>query len=204
MDKKLFALLSGCLLSGIAEAGQTKPNVIIIYTDDHGTLDANCFGAPDLCTPNIDALATYGVRFTQFYAAPVSSASRACLLTGQYAKRTGLTGNAGWTGLRPEKETIAERMKANGYQTACIGKWHLGSWKEYRPTAQGFDYFWGFLGGCIDSYSHFFYWGGPNMHDLWRNDEEIYDPGKFFAAETMKEVRGYIKNREKDKPFFLY
>ena len=71
MDKKLFALLSGCLLSGIAEAGQTKPNVIIIYTDDHGTLDANCFGAPDLCTPNIDALATYGVRFTQFYAAPV-------------------------------------------------------------------------------------------------------------------------------------
>ena len=73
MDKKLFALLSGCLLSGIAEAGQTKPNVIIIYTDDHGTLDANCFGAPDLCTPNIDALATYGVRFTQFYAAPVSS-----------------------------------------------------------------------------------------------------------------------------------
>ena len=77
MDKKLFALLSGCLLSGIAEAGQTKPNVIIIYTDDHGTLDANCFGAPDLCTPNIDALATYGVRFTQFYAAPVSSASSA-------------------------------------------------------------------------------------------------------------------------------
>ena len=106
MDKKLFALLSGCLLSGIAEAGQTKPNVIIIYTDDHGTLDANCFGAPDLCTPNIDALATYGVRFTQFYAAPVSSASRACLLTGQYAKRTGLTGNAGWTGLRPEKEKL--------------------------------------------------------------------------------------------------
>ena len=116
MDKKLFALLSGCLLSGIAEAGQTKPNVIIIYTDDHGTLDANCFGAPDLCTPNIDALATYGVRFTQFYAAPVSSASRACLLTGQYAKRTGLTGNAGWTGLRPEKETIAERIK-NGVTT---------------------------------------------------------------------------------------
>ncbi len=69
MDKKLFALLSGCLLSGIAEAGQTKPNVIIIYTDDHGTLDANCFGAPDLCTPNIDALATYGVRFTQLCSA---------------------------------------------------------------------------------------------------------------------------------------
>lgn len=83
MDKKLFTVISGCLLSGVVEAAQTtKPNVIIIYTDDHGTLDANCFGATDLCTPNIDAIAARGVRFTQFYAAPVSSASRACLLTG--------------------------------------------------------------------------------------------------------------------------
>ena len=157
MDKKLFTVISGCLLSGVVEAAQTtKPNVIIIYTDDHGTLDANCFGATDLCTPNIDAIAARGVRFTQFYAAPVSSASRACLLTGQYAKHAGLTGNAGWKGLPLGKETMAERMKANGYQTACIGKWHLGSWKEYTPNARGFDYFWGFLGGCIDSYSHFY------------------------------------------------
>lgn len=205
MDKKLFTVISGCLLSGVVEAAQTtKPNVIIIYTDDHGTLDANCFGATDLCTPNIDALAARGVRFTQFYAAPVSSASRACLLTGQYAKRAGLTGNAGWKGLPLGKETMAERMRANGYQTACIGKWHLGSWKEYTPNARGFDYFWGFLGGCIDSYSHFYYWGGPNMHDLWRNGQEIYEPGKFFTAETIKEVRGFIKKRNKEKPFFLY
>lgn len=204
MDKKLFTLIGSCLLTTLAEAGQKKPNVIIIYTDDHGTLDANCFGAADLCTPNIDSLSAHGVRFTQFYAAPVSSASRACLLTGQYAKRAGLTGNAGGKGLPLEKETLAERMRDNGYQTACIGKWHLGSWKEYTPNSRGFDYFWGFLGGCIDSYSHFYYWGGPNRHDLWRNNQEIYESGKFFTAGTMKEIRGFVENRKKDRPFFLY
>ena len=186
MDKKSFILIGGCLLAGTVEAKQVRPNVIIIYTDDQGTLDANCFGAKDLYTPNIDSLAIHGIRFTQFYAAPVSSASRASLLTGQYTKRAGLTGNAGWKGLPLEKETIAERMRKNGYQTACIGKWHLGSWKEYAPNARGFDYFWGFRGGCIDSYSHFYYWGGPNKHDLWRNEQEIYEPGKFFTDETLK------------------
>lgn len=204
MDKKSFILIGGCLLAGTVEAKQVRPNVIIIYTDDQGTLDANCFGAKDLYTPNIDSLAIHGIRFTQFYAAPVSSASRASLLTGQYTKRAGLTGNAGWKGLPLEKETIAERMRKNGYQTACIGKWHLGSWKEYAPNARGFDYFWGFRGGCIDSYSHFYYWGGPNKHDLWRNEQEIYEPGKFFTDETLKEVKGFIKDRDKERPFFLY
>lgn len=205
MNKESLILAGSCLfVAGMAQAKQTKPNVIIIYTDDHGTLDANCFGAADLCTPNIDSLATHGVQFTQFYAAPVSSASRASLLTGQYTKRAGLTGNAGWTGLPIGKRTMAELMRDNGYQTACIGKWHLGSWKEYAPNSRGFDYFWGFLGGCIDSYSHFYYWGGPNMHDLWRNGREIHEPGKFFTAETLKEVKGFIKDRDKQRPFFLY
>lgn len=204
MDKRLFTLIGGCLLTGVVEAEHTKPNVIIIYTDDQGTLDANFLGTNDLYTPNLDALAARGTRFGQFYAAPVSSPSRASLLTGQFTKRAGLTGNAGFKGLPLEKETIAERMKANGYQTACIGKWHLGSMKEYAPNARGFDYFWGFLGGCVDSYSHFYYWGGPNVHDLWRNDQEIYEPGKFFTAGTMKEIRGFITNRDKDRPFFLY
>ncbi len=185
-------------------AQDKRPNVIVIYTDDHGTLDMNCFGAPDLSTPNMDRLANQGVRFKQFYAAPVSSASRASFLTGQYCLHAELTGNAGWTGLRPEKETLAERMKANGYRTACIGKWHLGSWPEYRPTNQGFDYFWGFLGGCIDSYSHFYYWAGPNQHDLFRNNTEIYEPGKFFCEETLKECEKFIVEQDTDKPFFLF
>jgi len=187
-----------------AVAQDSRPNVVIIYTDDHGTLDANCFGATDLYTPNIDSLAAHGVSFTQFYGAPVSSASRACLLTGQFAKRAGMTGNAGWTGFPVEKETLAERMKRGGYQTACIGKWHLGSWKQFAPNQRGFDHFYGFLGGCIDSYSHFYYWWGPNIHDLWRNDQEIYQPGKFFTEGTLEEIRNYLGGRDKNKPFFLY
>lgn len=204
MNKK-YMLPMGCILAAIPlGARNAKPNVLIIYTDDHGTLDANCYGAEDLYTPNIDQIAAKGVRFTQFYAAPVSSASRACLMTGQFARRAGITGNAGNKGLLPEKETIAEEFKANGYQTACIGKWHLGSDFDYRPLRQGFDHFWGFLGGCIDSYSHFYYWWGPNVHDLWCDDTEIYRPGKFFTEGMLDEARTWLQNRDKDKPFFLY
>ena len=113
--KQLILTTSGLLLAGIVEAQSAHPNVILIYTDDHGSLDVNCFGAKDLCTPHMDALANQGVRFTQFYGAAVSSVSRASLLTGQFAKRAGLTVNAGGNShLPPEKETIAERMKANG------------------------------------------------------------------------------------------
>lgn len=142
--KQLILTTSGLLLAGIVEAQSAHPNVILIYTDDHGSLDVNCFGAKDLCTPHMDALANQGVRFTQFYGAAVSSVSRASLLTGQFAKRAGLTVNAGGNSFLPvEKETIAERMKSNGYRTALIGKWHLGDRIEQGPNAQGFDYFWG-------------------------------------------------------------
>ena len=203
MKPIIYPILGLAALS--AQAQQQRPNVIVIYTDDHGILDMNCYGAADLQTPHMDALSRQGVRFRQFYAAPVSSASRATLLTGMFTLRAGVTGNCGWTGLKPEKETLAERMSAAGYRTACIGKWHLGSWPEYRPTNQGFDYFWGFLGGCIDSYSHFYYWGGPNQHDLYQNNNEIYRPGLFFAEGTLHESEQFILDEtESDKPFFLY
>ncbi len=205
MNRKAIPASAMCLLGLSAYAQKTdRPNVIIIYTDDQGTLDAGCYGASDLYTPNIDSLAKDGVRFSQFYGAPVSSASRASLMTGQYTRHAGLADNAGYTGLPLGKETIAERMHDSGYQTACIGKWHLGSLPEYAPNSRGFDYFWGFLGGCIDSYSHFFYWDGPNKHDLWENRREIYRPGRFFAGETLDRVRDFISDTDKDKPFFLY
>ena len=202
--KQLILTTSGLLLAGIVEAQSAHPNVILIYTDDHGSLDVNCFGAKDLCTPHMDALANQGVRFTQFYGAAVSSVSRASLLTGQFAKRAGLTVNAGGNSFLPvEKETIAERMKSNGYRTALIGKWHLGDRIEQGPNAQGFDYFWGIRGGCVDNYSHFYYWGGPNRHDLWQNEREIYSPGNFFAAENLKEIKKFA-TEDKEKPFFIY
>lgn len=194
---------AGIFLTPALTAHAQKPNVIIIYTDDQGTLDMGCYGAEDLYTPNMDRLAEKGVRFTQFYAAPVSSVSRANLLSGQFAKHAGLISNAGRGGLPLEKQTIAEHLRDNGYRTALIGKWHLGSAIENGPNAQGFDYFWGFRGGCIDSYSHFYYWGGPNKHDLWRNEQEVYYPGSFFCDQTLREMEGFIKEN-KDDPFFVY
>lgn len=191
-------------LAFAAQAQQKRPNVIVIYTDDQGSLDMNCYGAKDLCTPNMDGLAQQGVRFTQFYGAPLCSVSRASLLTGQFAKRAGLTGNAGGNKfLFSEKVTIAEKMKANGYSTALIGKWHLGDKTEVAPNAQGFDYFFGFRGGCIDNYSQFFYWAGPNKHDLWRNENEVHYDGQYFPQLTVREIRNYVLEH-KEKPFFLY
>ncbi|MDR2497749.1 MAG: sulfatase-like hydrolase/transferase [Tannerellaceae bacterium] len=203
MQKHLIWITGGLLTAPYLIAQTSKPNVIVIYTDDQGTLDMGAYGAPDLYTPNMDKLAAQGVRFSQFYAAPVSSVSRACLLTGQFAKRAGVINNVGTDGLPLAKETIAERLKANGYSTALIGKWHLGSAIENGPNVQGFDYFWGFRGGCVDNYSHFFYWNGPNMHDLWRNEREIFRPGRFFCEESMHEMKSFITDN-KHKPFFVY
>jgi len=183
---------------------QGNPNVILIYSDDQGAVDLNCFGARDLVTPNLDALAGRGIRFTQFYAAPVCSPSRASLLTGLTAQRAGVAGNAGGTaGLPNEKFTMAEMFKAAGYRTAQIGKWHLGMAPEMQPNAQGFDHSFGHLGGCIDSYSHFFYWSGPNRHDLQRNGNEVHYPGRFFPDLMVEETVRFIKKRPED-PFFIY
>ena len=99
--------------------------------------------------------------------------------------------------------TIAEVMKDAGYKTGHIGKWHLGYTPETMPNAQGFDYSWGHMGGCIDNYSHFFFWKGPNRHDLWRNGEHINEDGFFFQDSMGREINGFItQNRE--KPFFVY
>ncbi|MCX6326927.1 MAG: sulfatase-like hydrolase/transferase [Bacteroidia bacterium] len=187
---------------------QQRPNVILIYSDDQGAIDLNCYGAKDLVTPNIDKLAKSGVRFTQFYAAPVCSPSRASLLTGLNAQRAGVPGNAGAdlnsrAGLPGDQYTMAEMFKNAGYNTAHIGKWHLGYQPEMSPNAQGFDYSFGHMVGCIDNYSHFFYWSGPNRHDLYRNGKEVFYPGQYFPDLMVKEAGQYME-QNKEHPFFLY
>jgi arylsulfatase A-like enzyme len=153
--------------------------VIVILTDDQGSVEAGCYGARDLHTPHIDALAARGVRFTQFYAvAPVCSPSQAGLLTGRYPLRCGLTSNAssqrgGRQGLLARAVTMAQTFKAAGYATAHVGKWHLGYTPATMPTAGGFDHSFGHMGGCIDNWSAFFYWSGPNVHDLYRDGAEV-------------------------------
>ncbi|MHC4253427.1 MAG: sulfatase-like hydrolase/transferase, partial [Planctomycetota bacterium] len=192
------------LLTSTAMARQ--PNVIIIFTDDQGSVDMNVYGATDLATPSMDGVARRGVRFTQFYAAaPVCSPSRVGLMTGRTPQHGGLNGNVGLNavGMPSAQVTIAEELKKAGYATAHIGKWHLGHSKQTVPNGQGFDHSFGHLVGCIDNYSHFFYWSGPNKHDLWLNGKEVFRNGEFFPDLMVEEAGEFIeKNRR--KPFFVY
>jgi arylsulfatase A-like enzyme len=181
----------------------------VILADDLGAVDLGCYGAKDLHTPNVDALAARGVRFSQFYsAAPVCSPSRAGLLTGRWPVRAGVPTNcasqAGATGALPSQEvTMAEMFHAAGYATAQIGKWHVGYTPETLPQQQGFDFSFGHMGGCIDNYSHFFYWSGPNIHDLWRNGREVFHDGQYFPDLMHAEAAQFME-QNRDRPFFIY
>lgn len=207
---KRLICFSICLafISAVSSQVHKKPNVLLIYADDQGWADINSFGGKDLYTPVLDSLGASGVRFTQFYAAsPICSPSRASLLTGLYPQRAGLPGMAssmkGDEGMPGEQYTLGELFKDAGYQTAHIGKWHVGYTPETMPNAQGFDYSYGFMGGCIDNYSHFLHWDGPSRHDLWRNGEEVFEDGAYFPDLMVREANGFLQ-KNKDNPFFLY
>ncbi len=187
-----------------------KPNIIILYTDDHGTLDAGCYGAKDLSTPNIDRLSKTGVRFTQAYAHTVCCPSRAALLTGRHPQRSGINNWAQNDAHAVEKGinmplgevTIAEILKANGYRTGLFGKWHLGASLDHGPLEQGFDTFYGFRGGFIDNYLHYFL-HGKGFHDLWSNKEEIFERDQYFPTRMTEKVLEFIDEHQQ-QPFFLY
>jgi arylsulfatase A-like enzyme len=134
----------------LAITQDNRPNILLIYTDDQGTLDAGCFGAKDINTPVLDKLATQGVKFTQAYSHTVCCPSRAALLTGRAPQRSGVNQ---WTSCNPNDQvgrvmnlkeiTIAEHLKENGYKTGLIGKWHLGATMNHGPLDHGFDvFFW--------------------------------------------------------------
>ncbi|MGN6556349.1 MAG: sulfatase-like hydrolase/transferase [Verrucomicrobiota bacterium] len=206
----MLAWLAAVMACGTGFAAEPKPNVILIMADDLGSVDLGCYGSKDLVTPAMDSLAARGLRFTQFYAgAPICSASRACLLTGRYPLHAGLTANAssqrgGKAALPAAQVTLAEMFKAAGYATAQIGKWHLGYTEETLPNAQGFDYSFGHMGGCIDNYTHMFSWKGPVVHDLHRNGKEVFYDGEYFPDLMLREASGFLERRSRDQPFFLY
>jgi arylsulfatase A-like enzyme len=196
-----------------AKAELSRPNILILYADDQGTLDAGCYGAEDIQTPHIDRLATQGIKFTQAYAHTVCCPSRGALLTGRASQRGGVNS---WTSCNPKDEagrkmnlnevTLAEHLKAQGYTTGLLGKWHLGAVPGYGPLEQGFDYFWGFRGGFIDYYTHRFLhagWQRPQFHDLYRNNEEIFADGKYFADMQVEEAERFLEQNQ-ETPFFLY
>lgn len=188
-----------------ATAATRPPNVVFILSDDQGSVDLGCYGSADIATPHLDELAKRGTRFRQFYVtSAMCSPSRASLLTGCYPQRVGVSSNvSGVRGLSPEATTMAEMLKAHGYRTAIFGKWHLGLLPEKSPNAQGFDEFLGYKEGCIDNYSHYYMWDGPNRHDLWKNTEEYWEPGSYFPDIMVREARRFIA-ANRDRPFFLY
>jgi len=189
---------------------QQKPNIVIIYTDDQGTLDAACYGASDLHTPNLDRLSRSGIRFTQAYAHTVCCPSRAALLTGRHPQRSGINN---WTQNDAHAEekginmplsevTIAEVLKKQGYKTGLFGKWHLGAAVENGPLEQGFATFYGFRGGFIDNYVHYFL-HGKGFHDLWSNKEEIFERDLYFPS-LMTENAIHFMEKNREQAFFLY
>lgn len=189
--------------------GQTrKPNFVVIMSDDQGSHDLGCYGAKDVKTPHIDHLASSGVRFTNWYScAPVCAPSRAALQTGRYPVRAGVITNGVPLGLN--QHTLPSRLKTAGYATGLIGKWHLGDTPETVPTARGYDYFYGFLPGCVDFYSHIYYWGEAsaqyrkvNFHSLFRNREEIWEDGQYLTERITQEGVGFIE-KHKAEPFLL-
>jgi arylsulfatase A-like enzyme len=140
-------LLSLSAVPGAADASLEKPNIVLIFVDDLGYGGISPFGNQKLKTPHLEKMAAEGMKFTSFYATPVCSMSRACLLTGCYNVRVSipgvLPGAAATIGLHPNEITLAEIVKPRGYATICIGKWHLGHREPFLPTKQGFDSYFG-------------------------------------------------------------
>jgi arylsulfatase A len=205
----LSVLWFGTGLTGLAaENVKQPPNVVFIFVGDQGYYDLGCYGATEVQTPRIDAMAAQGTRFTDYYAAaPICSPSRAGLLTGCYPRRVG---NHVWvhradsrTGIHPDELTIAELFKNNGYATACIGKWHLGFDEPLLPRNQGFDHYFGLLHN-LDPVE-VVYFEDKGGVPLMRNNKVVKrpaDPSELTKLYTDEAIEFIEKN--KDDPFFLY
>lgn len=218
------AMMAGCVCGGpvetpVASSADKKPwNVVIIMFDDIGYGDMGCYGGQKLRTPNMDALAKEGMRFTDFYVtSPVCTPSRVSLLTGRYPKRAGLT-NLLWpndTNGLPESEiTLASALKKKGYDTALVGKWHLGHEPQFLPRSHGFDYWYGMPYPNDQDEKHplndiFLKIGRMDKRwpplPLYRNEELLEQPTdvNLLTQKYTKEAVQYISGH-RDKPFFLY
>ncbi len=218
-----WLLVAMTTLLGAGWAGAAdSPNIIVIFADDLGYGDLGCYGHPTIRTPHLDQMAREGTRFTQWYsAAEVCSPSRAALVTGRLPPRSGMCSGKRRVafpnttgGLPAEEVTIAELLKAKGYATACIGKWHLGHLPQFSPLKHGFDYFFGLpysndmdrgpaapMGRAAFLKPQIDFWNVP----LLRGTEVIEQPAdqhtltRRYTDEAIRFVREH-----KDQPFFVY
>jgi len=186
------------------QAPPARPNIVLIVADDLGYGDLGSYGARDIRTPNIDRLAREGVRLTDYYAnASVCTPTRAALITGRYQQRVGLerpldTGVGLTEGLPVTGRSLPQLLKNAGYATGLVGKWHLGFKPEYHPNRHGFEYFWGYLAGYIDWYTHV---RGDGEADLWENTTPATSADYFEHDVTARAIR-FLGDHAR-QPFFL-
>lgn len=216
-------IAGSALLAATSLQAQSSPNIVLFFLDDMGYGDLTMTGASGYKTPNIDRLAREGMFFSHFYAAqPISSASRAGIMTGCYPNRIGISGALmpqGNTGLNPEEETIAEVLKIRGYTCGAVGKWHLGHLKPFLPLQQGFDDYLGlpysndmwpvdYEGNRATPASNLpnklrhpalpLIDGNDKVREIWTLD----DQAELTTLYTERAISFIEKNKE--KPFFLY
>jgi arylsulfatase A-like enzyme len=192
------------LLNSVIRA--QSPNIIFIMSDDMGYGDLGCYGNKVHQTPNIDKLASEGMKFVNAYAAaPLCTPTRTALMTGRYPARTPvgliepLTGTNSDTtyGLTAAFPSVATLVKAAGYETVLIGKWHLGMLSRHSPIKNGFDYFYGIKSGAADYISH----KNEGKNDLFENDTPIDEEG--YLTNLFSEKAAAFIRKKHDRPFFL-
>jgi arylsulfatase A-like enzyme len=192
--------------SNKATSTSGKPNVIYIMADDMGYADLSCYGRKEYKTPNLDKLASEGIKFMNAYAAaPVCTPTRTAFMTGRYPARlpVGLReplipGRDSAIGLNSETPSIATLLKSAGYETALIGKWHLGFVDDFGPNKNGFDYFYGIRTGAADYVSHK---GDGGKPDLYENEKPIVEEG--YLTYLFRDRALKFLKQPHSKPFFL-
>src|SRR5688572_4478960 len=185
---------------------QQRPNVLFILADDLGYGDLSCYGRPDYETPVLDGLAEQGMKLTSAYSAgAVCTPTRCAFITGQYPQRfevgleEPLTARSPPVGLPAAQPTIATRLHAAGYETALIGKWHLGWRPEYRPNRHGFDEFYGSLSGALDYFTHIAPDSGEaELPDLWENDRRVSTDG-YLTDVFSDRAAEYVARRSEER-----
>jgi arylsulfatase A-like enzyme len=221
--KPVFALLLGLALPSLLVAEDSKPNVLLIISDDQGWPDLGCLGSKPVQTPSLDRLAAEGTRATNFYVTwPACTPSRGSLLTGRYPQRNGLYDmvrndlvNYGHRftaeeyavspemtlGLDPKEFTIADHLKRSGYVNGVVGKWDMGQAKRYLPLQRGFNFFYGHGNNGIDYYTHERY-GIPSLFRGNQRTEE--DKGTYVTEVFERESLAFVREHAGKNPFFLY